>query len=227
MPRSSSRVFFRGEWFDSELEAQWAFVFWKLDIDYEHTRKTFWLNGKRYTPDFFLPGLKCYIEIKSRPPTSEEEEKALLLALETQCFVFLFAGLMLVPSMDKNPTPARAYCPECKHLEPEPYYLAECPICRRIAITEEGSVWTCPCGIWYRGLEESLICYQEIKDFPEEGDFVDEYGRTAHRLHWIEHVQQTIRYSLLRSVHTKRLNETYLAARQFQFEKRPFVKERR
>jgi hypothetical protein len=50
-------------------------------IDWQYEVEGFHLNGARYLPDFFLPELKTYVEIK---PTKEAAEQAapLLLALK-------------------------------------------------------------------------------------------------------------------------------------------------
>jgi hypothetical protein len=56
---------YNGYRFRSRLEARWAVFFDALGIRYEYEPEGFVLeNGKSYLPDFFLPELKTYVEIK-------------------------------------------------------------------------------------------------------------------------------------------------------------------
>jgi hypothetical protein len=61
------------------LEARWAVYFdaMKLRWDYEHEGYTL-VNGNRYLPDFWLPELDCFAEVKPFGFTREEFAKASL-----------------------------------------------------------------------------------------------------------------------------------------------------
>jgi hypothetical protein len=54
-----------------------------------------------YLPDFRLPGLECWLEIKGDEPTAEERVKALMLAEGTGYPVFVFVGLPAVSDLAK------------------------------------------------------------------------------------------------------------------------------
>lgn len=78
--------------FRSRLEARWSVFFDTLGIAYQYEVEGFDLEGLWYLPDFWLPELNCWIEIKGTRPTEEEQEKARRLAWYTQKHVHIFAG---------------------------------------------------------------------------------------------------------------------------------------
>jgi hypothetical protein len=58
---------FDGHRFRSRLEARWAVAFKALRLPYEYEIEGFELSGGvRYLPDFYLPTLKVFVEIKPR-----------------------------------------------------------------------------------------------------------------------------------------------------------------
>ena len=71
---------YRGYRFRSRTEARYAVLFDAAGIDWQYEPEGFELNGTRYLPDFYLPSLETYVEVK---PTKEAAEQAapLLLAL--------------------------------------------------------------------------------------------------------------------------------------------------
>jgi hypothetical protein len=71
---------YAGHRFRSRLEARWAVFFDAAGIEYQYEHEGFNVDGKRYLPDFWLPRLKAFVEIK---PTQEAAEpvKPLLRAL--------------------------------------------------------------------------------------------------------------------------------------------------
>lgn len=85
--------------FRSRLEARWATFFNALDIPYAYEHEGYDLEGVWYLPDFWLPSLDCWIEIKGKEPTEEEREKTQLLALYTQKEVCTFYGNIDLPEL--------------------------------------------------------------------------------------------------------------------------------
>lgn len=60
---------YNGYRFRSRLEARWAVFFDEAHISYEYELEGFDLgNGQRYLPDFFLPSMSVFVEVK---PTRE------------------------------------------------------------------------------------------------------------------------------------------------------------
>lgn len=87
---------YNGYRFRSRLEARWAVFFDALNIHYEYEPEGFELGKKsqflyvspeeedtelgRYLPDFWLPQVEMWAEVKARPFTSLEHEKCEALA---------------------------------------------------------------------------------------------------------------------------------------------------
>lgn len=68
-------------YFRSRQEARWAVWFNAVDIPYRYEHQGFNLgNGVFYLPDFYLPDLELWIEVKGTHPTDDEIIKASLLA---------------------------------------------------------------------------------------------------------------------------------------------------
>jgi len=55
---------YKGYRFRSRLEARWAVFFDNLQIPYKYEVEGFELDGDRYLPDFWLPTLGAWVEIK-------------------------------------------------------------------------------------------------------------------------------------------------------------------
>lgn len=55
---------YRGYRFRSRLEARWAVFFDALGMQWEYEPEGFDLDGMRYLPDFHLPELKHWVEVK-------------------------------------------------------------------------------------------------------------------------------------------------------------------
>lgn len=84
---------YKGYRFRSRLEARWAVFFDALGIEWEYELEGFQFdNGIRYLPDFYLPDLDLWVEIKGQPPTASEVDKARRLALEGDKAVVVWWG---------------------------------------------------------------------------------------------------------------------------------------
>jgi hypothetical protein len=82
---------FDGILFRSRLEARWACFYKTLGINYSYEHEGYQgQNWIRYLPDFYIPHLDCFIEIKGNVPTIKEEEKARFLSDGTnkKCYIF-------------------------------------------------------------------------------------------------------------------------------------------
>lgn len=55
---------YKGYRFRSRLEARWAVFFDSLGLKWEYEKEGFEFDGTRYLPDFWLPSLKLWVEIK-------------------------------------------------------------------------------------------------------------------------------------------------------------------
>src|SRR5690242_16488708 len=58
---------------------------WDEEERAEIKREAWWKKHEQYMylPDFYLPDFECWVEIKGKPPTREEEIKARKLAAQT------------------------------------------------------------------------------------------------------------------------------------------------
>lgn len=78
--------------FRSRLEARWAVFFNCLGVRWEYEKEGFELSSGPYLPDFWLPDLECWLEVK--PDNPDDRAKALCeeLGWETERAVVLLAG---------------------------------------------------------------------------------------------------------------------------------------
>jgi len=80
--------------FRSRTEAKWAVFFDTLGVQWEYEKEGFELGELgRYLPDFWLPDLDCWIEIKGQKATKKEEQKCEALCMGTEKTVYLFVGV--------------------------------------------------------------------------------------------------------------------------------------
>lgn len=78
--------------FRSRTEARWAVFFDTLGVAWQYEPQGFDLDGHRYLPDFWLPSLNAWYEVKGRPPTEHEIHLARLLEQGTGCDVYIAWG---------------------------------------------------------------------------------------------------------------------------------------
>lgn len=85
---------YKGYLFRSRLEARWAYFFDLMGIEYEYEKETYDLPSGGYLPDFWLPGVNLWAEVK---PDGGFKGKPFRLAQElataTNFGVLLLAGL--------------------------------------------------------------------------------------------------------------------------------------
>lgn len=90
MTLKAIETFYNGYRFRSRLEARWAVFFDSIGIEYEYESEGFDLEeAGRYLPDFWLPGLDCFIEVKGKIPNELEKEKCKSLAKLSGKYVYM------------------------------------------------------------------------------------------------------------------------------------------
>jgi hypothetical protein len=127
--------------FRSRLEARWAVFLDALGLEWEYEKEGYRLsNGVPYLPDFWLPEMECWLEIKGNEPTAEERVKALLLAEGTGCPVFVFVGL---PSVSDPGKPTGFVAQEQEWVEG--WVWRQCDRCGSVALAhgKEGRCLAC------------------------------------------------------------------------------------
>src|SRR5947209_16687637 len=90
-------TYYAGYHFRSRTEARWAIFFDTLQIPYRYEAEGYDLDGVRYLPDFWLPGLDGWVEIKGEPPREADQEKARRLALKSGKEVYTLIGDVWLP----------------------------------------------------------------------------------------------------------------------------------
>lgn len=90
---------YKGYRFRSRLEARWAVFFDALGVRWEYERQGYSLPAGAYLPDFWLPipghkfaGAGYWVEVKPTPPTEDEKNLLIELAIHTGHNAFLLAG---------------------------------------------------------------------------------------------------------------------------------------
>ena len=164
---------YNGYRFRSRLEARWAIVFDVLGIRYEYEPEGFELEAGPYLPDFRLPDLKCWVEVKGPEPTKEEEAKASQLAVLTGWPVHMVCDFPCKELSDLYDGTYREPWTfvSCGGADNN-YLLCECPTCGRIEFQ-------------FDGRSDRLAC-KEDKGCPVKGD-----GRGYN--HYAERIQRAYR----------------------------------
>ncbi len=89
--------------FRSRLEARWAVFFDAIGIPWEYEKEGYKLSdGTWYLPDFWLPSMSCFFEVKGQAPTDAERDRAFLLSEEAKQLVVIASGVMNVESLKYN-----------------------------------------------------------------------------------------------------------------------------
>lgn len=84
---------YKGYNFRSRVEARWAVFLDALGWNWEYEREGFeFEDGTRYLPDFFIPRINTWIEVKGQEPTEEEIKKCKMLSRKC-CYVMLVVGI--------------------------------------------------------------------------------------------------------------------------------------
>jgi hypothetical protein len=205
---------YQGYKFRSRLEARWAVFFDTLGIKWEYEKEGYDLDGMRYLPDFWLPELKCWIEIKGQSPTVQEEEKCQKLAKAfpfyearpESCRIFMFVGS--IPRFPEEHGRAILYGYAADvylrvHFQQENVAWAICPNCNKCDITLDGLVdqISCECG---------GVLNEKFNQWPE-------FNQTDQKEREYEWWRQKVR-SFLYTGNSPRLIAAYTAARQARFE---------
>lgn len=90
---------YRGLKYRSRAEARWAVVFDVVGWQHQYEPEAFQLPSGIYCPDFYLPDVDAYFEVKGREPTDNEKLKAEELCVATRTTVIVSSG---PPNPDRN-----------------------------------------------------------------------------------------------------------------------------
>lgn len=91
--RGAVETHYDGVVFRSRLEARWAVFFNAMRVDWQYEPNRYEVGLERpYTPDFYLPRLKVFVEVKADDPSTAARHKADALAINTSIDVVVLAG---------------------------------------------------------------------------------------------------------------------------------------
>ncbi len=68
-------TYYNGYRFRSRLEARWAVFFRTVGLDYQYEPEGFEMDGIRYLPDFYIPSIDRWFEIKGKALSIDEIKK--------------------------------------------------------------------------------------------------------------------------------------------------------
>lgn len=136
-------TFYKGITFRARGEARWAVfmdsigVKWQYEVDgYQFS------DGTRYLPDFWLPELNFWVEIKGAEVTEGESMKARQLCEITNARVVVFTGCLVLPTKGDAPSgdvwfPGGGW--DCC------YQWCECEQCGAVGVEFDGRSDRLPC----------------------------------------------------------------------------------
>lgn len=84
---------YKGFLFRSRLEARYAVFFDAMNIRWEYEQEGYELTSGRYLPDFYLPDLQSFVEIKGQLPIERDTARCRELCLLTKKDVLILVGL--------------------------------------------------------------------------------------------------------------------------------------
>lgn len=138
---------YKGYRFRSRGEARWAVFFDTLEIKYEYEREGFDLGGTLYLPDFWLPELETWLEVKGESPTQEEIRKCILLAQASKHCVLLAWNL---PGEADEGQMLRMHGDEVDYdwINLVGHWWYACAKCRHVGVSYGAKCSTCKCADW-------------------------------------------------------------------------------
>jgi hypothetical protein len=83
---------YKGYRFRSRTEARWAVFFDAIGLRYQYEKEGFDLHCGKYLPDFYLPDIEYWFEVKGQNPTADEISKCSFLFWETNYPVLMASG---------------------------------------------------------------------------------------------------------------------------------------
>ena len=139
---------YTGRLFRSRLEARWAVMLDCLKVSWEYEYEGFVLgDGTKYLPDFWMPELLCYVEIKPFTASAMEKSCCSQLAIGSGCRVYLFDSGIFCPG-DQHSSGLQAPGSMCFSPDGCPdvdYFWCQCIHCGEF-------------GIEYQGRSDRLAC---------------------------------------------------------------------
>lgn len=140
---------YNGYRFRSRLEARWAVFFDSVGIKYRYETEGYNLNGIYYLPDFYLPDLKIFVEVKG---SMTDEDLKKLYAFQ-EAITKDYRGVLIlqdIPNYNPGPLDMYSFYNCGSHAfrflfpgegEDNPYLFCVCPGCGKVGIEFDGRGW--------------------------------------------------------------------------------------
>jgi hypothetical protein len=159
---------YAGVRFRSRLEARWAVFFDALGVSWRYEHEGFELPSGRYLPDFWLPDVDVWVEIKGRKPTDDEERLCHELANAWEYRGPLDDGLLALDGFEEDAEGVRFFKGDIQ------YWPCVCPECGRVGIEFNGR-GARVCGAAHSQMDDKAYSF----DHPRILDAIDKVR--AHR----------------------------------------------
>lgn len=140
---------YNGYRFRSRLEARWAVFYDALGVPYRYEPEGFETPDGPYLPDFWLPEQGCWVEIKAREPSGDEQRRMAHVAESTGHRGFIFFGnIPVIVRRDRWRFVENEYDESAYRIDEGwdvSYLWCECPRCGCVGIQFEGRADRLPC----------------------------------------------------------------------------------
>ncbi len=152
---------YRGYRFRSRLEARWAVFFDALGLAFQYEPEGFDLGGVWYLPDFYLPDIRCWVEVKGQEPS--KHERFLIDLLNQQ--MDDAAVILWTPVGSPSPNPYE-------------WSVVQCLSCLTLSVWDlktgaDGDMHCCEAPQWSRTSEQLMQAYTAARqarfEFGEKG----------------------------------------------------------
>lgn len=149
----------RGITFRSRTEARWAAFFDYAGIAWEYEPQAFTFDFGCYVPDFWLPHVSMYAEVKAKALDDRERRLAKALAIRTGCSVLQLVGPPELRSYDAFEVLGEELLERDYLLDPEPYYASE----KRFYGSTDYQGEPVPAGVMSRRYKDALIYSRTLR----------------------------------------------------------------
>jgi hypothetical protein len=143
-PIAAIETAYNGVVFRSRTEARYAVYFDVLGVRWLYEPEAYSLDSGPYLPDFLLPDLDLFVEIKGKHASDLEEQKCADLAISTGKNVVLFPHEPRVS--DQNRSASGGVMFFSSGGQDEGYWFCCCPICMKIDVQFDGRGGRVRCG---------------------------------------------------------------------------------
>jgi len=130
--------------FRSRAEAREAVFLNHIGVNWRYEHQGFADDDVAYLPDFWLPDLHVFLEVKGEYPDHEAIAKAEALAATNYHAVFIdYGDTTLQPMLRQNDS---MLCVGAAGFVDSQYWWCECPYCGLMGIQFQGRADRLPCG---------------------------------------------------------------------------------